>query len=518
MTEGFFNITLALTLGAIIPSVILGVTVLLRGKSGLNQKIFVLSSLCIVLWAIANYFSLKPDSDLLFWVRIVMMFAVLLQYMFLLLVYTFSEEIIAFKKIAFWGPSILALLSMIATQTPYVFTHTEVLRGEIVPVPGPLMPLFAVSILLFFGLGGRHLIQNVRGSLGTERAQLAFTAAGYFSMFILLILTQFVSVAVFKNTYFIKFGPIFTLPFLVLTAYAILKHHLFSIRVIATEVFTLIIILIFSVNIFLSTTIGELTLNITLFLSATIFGLLLVRGTIREIRELERLSKAKSDFVSIVSHQLRTPLTAIKGFVSMIKEGSGSEGDRKDWLEKTYTTNERMIRLVNDILNISRIERGQLQYNFQEVSVISMIEDVISEIRLQAEGKGIALNWEKPAIEIPSIRADEEKLRQVVLNLIDNAIRYTEKGHVNVRLTYVRNLNRVKIMVQDTGIGMTKPDLENLFSQFSRGEGGQRTNVEGLGLGLYVAQNIIKAHQGKIWAESEGLHKGSRFYVELPIS
>lgn len=517
MTEGFLNITLAVTLGAIIPSIILGAIVLFRGRAKLNQKIFTLSALCIILWAIANYLSLQPTLNVLFWVRIVMLFAVLLQYIFLLLVRTFSKETINLKRFRFWGPALLGVAAMIATQTPYLFTHTEMLEGEAVPVPGPLMPLFAFAILLFFALGGANLVRNIRNSSGDKRAQLMFSAVGYFSMFILLIFTQFLAVAVFQNTSFIKFGPIFTLPFLFLTTYAIFKHNLFNIRVIATEVFTLIIILIVSINIFLSGSIGELALNILLFILVTIFGFLLIRGTLREITELERLSKAKSDFVSIVSHQLRTPLTAIKGFTSMIKEGSGSEEDRRDWVDKTYEINERMIRLVNDILNISRIERGKLQYNFQDTNIINLIEGVVTETHIQSEERGIVLNWEKPTADVPLIRADEAKLRQVILNLVDNAIHYTDKGHINVRLLYLSELNRIKITVQDTGIGISKEDLKNLFDRFSRGEGGQKINSEGLGLGLYVAQSIIKAHNGKIWAESEGINKGSRFYIELPV-
>ena len=201
----------------------------------------------------------------------------------------------------------------------------------------------------------------------------------------------------------------------------------------------------------------------------------------------------------------------------MIKEGSGSEEDRRDWVDKTYEINERMIRLVNDILNISRIERGKLQYNFQDTNIINLIEGVVTETHIQSEERGLILNWEKPTADVPLIRADEAKLRQVILNLVDNAIHYTEKGHINVRLLYLSELNRIKITVQDTGIGISKEDLKNLFDRFSRGEGGQKINSEGLGLGLYVAQSIIKAHNGTIWAESEGINKGSRFYIELPV-
>ncbi|MFY9457467.1 MAG: ATP-binding protein [Candidatus Spechtbacterales bacterium] len=381
---------------------------------------------------------------------------------------------------------------------------------------GPAYALYAAYIVSFFTAGIIILFKKLRNEKGLRRVQLRYVLIG-----IILSATGATATNLFLPwvNIFQPFwlGPPLTIIMVVLFAYSIIRHHLLNVRVVTTELFTALILVVISADTILSSSPDEFITRISIFVLILIFGIFLIRGTLREIRELERLSKAKSDFVSIVSHQLRTPLTATKGFISMIKEGSGSPENRTDWLNKAYLTNESMIRLVNDILNISRIERGKLQYNFKDTNIIAIIEGIISTVRLQAEQKGIALNWEKPSEDIPPIRADAEKLEQVILNLIDNALHYTNKGHVNIRLIYLRELNRVRITILDTGIGMTREDMENLFSQFSQGAGGQRSNVEGMGLGLYVAASMIKAHNGRIWAESEGLQKGSRFYVELPV-
>lgn len=312
-------------------------------------------------------------------------------------------------------------------------------------------------------------------------------------------------------------GPYFLILMAISVTYAIIKHHLLDVRLIATEIFSALIMIVFFVNLLSSDNFSEFILNLMLFVFVVIFSVLLIRGTLREIRELRRLSQAKSEFVSIASHQLRTPLTAIKGFISMIKEGSGTKENRKDWLNKAYISNERLIRIVNDLLNISRIERGKIKYAFKDTDLITLIDDVVEEFQVHIENKNVSLLWEKPEFPIPRVYADPEKLIQVFTNLIDNALKYTDKGRVSIKLTYLKDLKRIRIVVQDTGIGMSKDDLKNIFEIFSRGEGGQKFDTEGTGLGLYVAKEIVKAHRGRMWAESDGLDKGSKFIVELPV-
>jgi signal transduction histidine kinase/small basic protein len=232
--------------------------------------------------------------------------------------------------------------------------------------------------------------------------------------------------------------------------------------------------------------------------------------------ELKKLDIAKSEFISIASHQLRTPLSAIKGYLSMILEGSYGELPEKVKrpMENVYQSNERLIKLVNDILSVSKIEAGEMEMNWKREDLREIIKEVISELSIKAKERNLYLKFEEPK-EFPKVVLDREKIRQVILNLVDNAIRYTQEGGVTVKLQMANN--RVQIVVSDTGEGLTKKEKEKIFERFSRGSAGTKFWTEGAGLGLYIARKFVEMHKGKIWAESEGRGKGSTFYVELPI-
>jgi signal transduction histidine kinase len=148
--------------------------------------------------------------------------------------------------------------------------------------------------------------------------------------------------------------------------------------------------------------------------------------------------------------------------------------------------------------------------NFEE-----LVENVIEELETTAKKKKLKLIYKKPKKTFPKVRIDREKIRQVIMNLIDNAIKYTEKGEVEIELKLIKN--KIFFSVSDSGMGIEKGDMLNLFKKFSRGQGTSVIHTEGTGLGLYVARQMIENHKGKIWAESEGKGKGAKFIFELPI-
>jgi len=233
--------------------------------------------------------------------------------------------------------------------------------------------------------------------------------------------------------------------------------------------------------------------------------------------QLKKLDEAKSEFISIASHQLRTPLTVIKGYISMMLEGNFGTLTKPETesLEKVFLSNERLIQLVENLLNISRIESGRLQFDLQAVDLNSMVESVVEELSGNAKKKSLILQYKPPIEPLPKIKADDEKIRQVVMNLIDNAIKYTKQGSVTVKLE--QQEKKIKFSVADSGMGVKPEDMVNLFKKFSRGTGTSLIHTEGTGLGLYVARMMIEAHKGKIWAESDGEGKGSKFCFELPM-
>lgn len=234
--------------------------------------------------------------------------------------------------------------------------------------------------------------------------------------------------------------------------------------------------------------------------------------------ELKKLDQAKSDFISIASHQLRTPLTVIKGYGSMMLEGSFGKmpGIIEENMKKIYDSNERLINLVEDLLNISRIESGRLQFNWEVGQLEEMVGSVVEELTPNAIKKGLTFKYSAPKKALPPIKLDKTKLRQVAINLIDNSIKYTDKGGLTVTLT--QEGDKLKFCVADTGMGISPEGLQNLFKKFSRGEKTSILHTEGTGLGLYVGKMMVEAHGGRIWAESDGEKKGSKFCFELPIA
>ena len=170
---------------------------------------------------------------------------------------------------------------------------------------------------------------------------------------------------------------------------------------------------------------------------------------------------------------------------------------------------------MSDLLNISRIEAGKIKLKIEKFPLEDIIDSVVVELKPLAKEKKLYLKWEKPRISLQKVLVDKDKIRQVVLNVIDNGIRYTERGGVTINY---RKANKVcKLIVSDTGEGMTKKEISNLFQSFTRGAIGVRTWTGGTGLGLYIAKKFVEIHNGKIWAKSPGKGKGSTFYVELPI-
>lgn len=273
--------------------------------------------------------------------------------------------------------------------------------------------------------------------------------------------------------------------------------------------------------------------GITLVLSAVI-GLMIVRGIKKEIAirekietladELEHtnerlrvLDQQKTQFVSLASHQLRAPLTSIKGYLSMILEGDYGpvEGEQKEMIQRVMKSADNLVTVVGDFLDVSRIEQGRMRYEWADFDLKPLVETVYHEQESVAGKKGLKLSLNIEEHVDYKLHGDMNKLKQVFTNLTDNSIKYTPKGETTISLSRP-SPKIIRFEIKDTGIGISKETLPKLFEKFVRADGANDVNVIGTGLGLFVAKEMIKAHEGgKIWVESEGLGKGSRFVVEL---
>ncbi len=317
-------------------------------------------------------------------------------------------------------------------------------------------------------------------------------------------------------------------------AYSIVRFQTFDIKVISTQVLVATLIVLSGSQVFFAKSSTNLILTLVTLLLVVIFGSILVFAVKKEVRrkeelqaltqelaiannELKRLDAAKSEFISIASHQLRTPLTAIKGYVSLILEGSYGKVPMtlQDVLNKVYIVNNRMGQLVEDLLSISRIESGRVQYNFVEAQLEPIVADIVDMFTIMAKEKKLSLKIKLPKKSLPKLTLDVNKIREVVSNLIDNALKYTKEGGVTV--TVEGDDRCVSVRIQDTGIGVDPKEGKRLFEKFTRSTETMKLDVSGTGLGLYVGKNFVEAHGGLLSVESDGLGKGSTFIIKLPV-
>ncbi len=330
---------------------------------------------------------------------------------------------------------------------------------------------------------------------------------------------------------------LFGMPILLMfVGYAIVRFESFKLKVLTAEaLFTTAFILLFSLLFVRTIENAQLIALGTLFIFS-IIGFLLVRNIKREVQQkeqieklahklerantkLQQMDKLKSEFVSIASHQLRSPITAISGYASLLREGSYGELTNKmrEPIERIEQSARMMAVSIEDYLNVSRIEAGNMKYNLTDFSLADQAEHISDDLRPEALKRGLVLLFRKRIESKGIVNADTGKVQQIIHNLINNAIKYTQKGAITV---YVHeNLDTKKIYIDflDTGVGMNTETLHSIFQKFERGDKANTVNVTGTGLGLYVAQKMAEAMHGTITAHSEGEGQGSRFTLELPL-
>ncbi|MDD5551635.1 MAG: ATP-binding protein [Candidatus Pacebacteria bacterium] len=501
-------------------------------KKRVNQ-VFALTVLFIVAWIISNFAAdhVKNYPHTLIATKLTFtttgLFA--LGLLIFTMIFPRQEKKMSLKK---------KLLIILPALFVVVLTFTDLIVKDIAMkknvgvdlVFGNFVIVFALYFLAYIIMAFAILVRKYIRLKGIERLQLKYLAIGLIVAGTLATFTNFLIPLFFGAFEPSQFGPYFTLFFVGFTAFAIISKKLFGIRVVLTELFVGLIGLILLFQAIVAPSMAMRILNSGLFLFYCFFGYLLIRSVLREIelkeqleaanKELKRLDEAKTEFLSIASHQLRTPLTAIKGYVAMVQEGIyGDISDKvRVTLDKVNDSSERLIRLVNSLLDISRLEMGRMEFEFKETQLEDLIQSIVDELYVRASKKKLKLIYKEPEKDLSKITIDPQKIRLVVLNLIDNAIKYTDHGNVEVKVEEKNGTQkRILITVSDTGMGISKKDMSQLFKIYRRGTG-VRLFPEGSGVGLYVAKKLVEAHKGKIWAKSEGRGKGSLFYVELPIN
>jgi signal transduction histidine kinase len=235
----------------------------------------------------------------------------------------------------------------------------------------------------------------------------------------------------------------------------------------------------------------------------------------RTNEKLRRLDEIKDDFISMASHQLRTPLTSVKGYVSMVLEGDagGLTPMQKKLLNQSFISSQRMAYLISDLLNVSRLRTGKFIIDPVPCNLAQVVQDEVAQLQETVKGRNLTLEYHKPE-RFPILMIDETKIRQVIMNFIDNAIYYTPSGgRITVKLS--ETPKTIELAVTDNGIGVPKHERHRLFTKFFRAHNAQKARPDGTGLGLFMAKKVIIAQGGAvIFKSQEG--KGSTFGFTFP--
>ena len=526
--DALLNLRLILLIITIVGNILLALAVMRVNSKDYTNITYVFLNLLISLWLIILYASNLQEltNHFLLISRLSIFVATPLSAAFFLFAHTLpSPNILLSKKKKIIVLS-LTIAVMAVTLTKYTFTKVIYTSGAPEVVSGPGMGIFGTVSISFSTLAVYILYKKLGSSEGEEKLQFKYIMIGILTMLGLVTLTIFFPVLFFQYHFFISLAPLYSLIFLGMTAYAIVRHNLFDLGVIATEAITIILWVVLFSKIFVSASLEEKIVDTLVFLTTLVFGILLIRTVRKEFDQrqeleilterLQELSARKDEFISVAAHELRAPMTAIKGYLSMIQEGDAGKTTPKvmEFLASAGNANERLIRLVNNMLDVARIEEGRQTYEMGIVNLSEVAGEAIVSFEELAKEKNLSLNLEIQENIIDQVEVDKDRIHEVVTNLVSNAIKYTDTGAVVVRLKN-NTPATVYFEVADTGAGLSNEEQEKLFTKFYRAES-NTGKVMGTGLGLYVSKLLIEKFGGKIGVVSER-RKGSTFWFELPV-
>lgn len=392
----------------------------------------------------------------------------------------------------------------------------------------PFAVVLLITSLIIFA-------RNYLKSRDLMRIQLRYLLLGFGIFVVLEVLFNTAVPVILNNQSLYRIGNYAVIFFVGFTAYGIIKTGLFNIKVIATE--TTVILLSFGliVEVFLSSSINEEILKGIIWMLATYGGWQLIKSVKKEIEQrkkieklakeletanehLKEVDKLKDDFLSMASHELNTPIAAIKGYLSMILvEGMGGKipDKARAYLDTVFTSAGRLANMVKDLLNVSRIESGRIHIIWEQKPIEDMINQAITEVMSKAREAGHTLTYEASKTKMPATWFDATRITEILINMIGNSIKYTPNGG-KIVVRAVHDEDKIVVSVEDNGKGIPNDRQKAVFEKFTQVDV-LKDEVKGTGLGMYISKKFIELHKGKIWFHSDGENKGTTFFFSLPI-
>ena len=462
-----------------------------------------------------TYFFWNADSIMsVYWYRTTWL-GVLVLPSFIIFTYYFVQNFKYLKVKAFLLYLGAAIISYFALTTNLIVNFVYLKYPNISSLAGKLDFLGRLYISVCIALILINLLKEYFKSDGFKKLQLQYFILGVAIFFITGIITTAIIPLIIGESPYYDITAYASFIWVGLTAMAIFKYHFLNIKIIATQFLVFIIWVVSLINFIMQDSFREYLLTGGSLIFMVIAGILLIRSVIKEVaqrEQIEKLSVYKSELLSVVAHQIRNPLVAIKGYTSLGIIGVQSK--KNEIFMKINSAAEKLINLLNNLLDLHHIEEGKMSYDFNKIEMNKFLKEIIDDFKFLAKNKGLELIF-IPAPENMIVEGDNYKLSQVFKNLIDNAIKYTEKGWIKVEISANRKERSVLIAISDSGRGITKKFIENVFKKFSRQIEDER--IIGSGLGLYISKKIVEDHKGEIRTESDEEKGGSKFTVSLPL-
>jgi len=401
---------------------------------------------------------------------------------------------------------------------------------------GPLWQYYVYGfeflfIAIILGLTINELKKNQ-----PKRREVAIVATGILA-FLLLFSWQNIVGSFFDNWRIGQIG-LFGMPiFVALLGYILVRYQTFRIKLLATEALMAGQLLLLVSLLFVRTIENAQIIAIVTILFFSTLGVLLIKSVRQEVEQREQIEhlavtleetndqlkivdQQKSEFVSIASHQLRSPLSAIRGYAAMLAEGSYGPVQPRMFepISRIAESAHLMAESIEDFLNVSRIEGRNMRYDLTDFNLRDRAERIVDDLRPEGLKKGLLLLFRQQMNYNGLVNADVGKTEQIIHNLINNSLKYTLKGTITV---YVHDDPKTKTLcvdIIDTGIGMNQKTIDNLFNKFSRADNANSVNIKGTGLGLFVARQMARAMKGDVTCASAGDGKGSTFTLKMPLA
>jgi signal transduction histidine kinase len=508
---------------------------ILRSKKSYSNTVFAMFIFSVGIWSFGVALFDITDSLVLAetFARSYYVAALSIPLFFLLFSFSFPKNSSFLKSVQYISSSIFIAISVLIFTLPtFIFTDVSLDITKNVDIDTNSYSIYFAYFVILIVASFIKLYRSFKYEKDLEiKRQLEIILLGTIipflgGMFFNLILPIY--------TYqYIWTGPMFGMLLVLVVFYAVYKHKLFDAKVITSELFTFSLWVFILIRVLVSRELNEVLINFGLLTMTIVVGIFLIKSVKKEVETREKiqtlaedlektnirlreLDQQKSEFVSLASHQLRGPLTAVKGYASMLLEGDFGEvkDGVKDAMEKIYTSTQDLVVLVNDYLDVSRIEQGRMQYDFSKFDIQQLVATIITELQPNIDLAGNKLTFDYENGKNYMVNGDQGKIKQVISNLLDNSNKYTPKGEIHV---WVRNTGdgKIQISISDNGVGIHPDVLPQLFEKFTRAPDASKTNILGTGLGLYVAKKMIEANHGRVWAESAGQGKGSTFFIEI---